>query len=217
MWVFSQSDPQNFVAQQISRDLPTNNDQKDFSQSPIQAIVHNNRTHVFVRTQTNTSQLYHLSVNSKFDFDPKWTLIGSSGDYLKFDAHAAVNSFLGRIEVFGVFQDNLVHHTWQTGDTSFEGNWHKLGLFSPKFNSSPVAHPMGHSDFNGVLSVFVRGEDGVMHHIWQTTCDKVNNPWGPCTWGFFKKLGSVPPSSPLARNPFTASNSIHLGIEVSEY
>ena len=148
--------------------------------------------------------------------NPKWALIGSSGDYLKFDVHAAVNTFLGRIEVFGVFLDNLVHHTWQTGSTSFEGKWEKLGLFSPKFNSSPVAHQMGHSDFNGVLSVFVRGEDGVMHHIAQTTCDKVGNPWGPCTWGLFKKLGSVPPSSPAALNPFTASNSIHLGIEVSK-
>ena len=200
---------------QLSKDIPTDVDQKDYSHDPIQAIYHKNRVHIFVRSQTNTSQLLYNTLNASLTLEStKWALIGSSGDHLKFDAYTAVNTFLDRIEVFGVFQDNLVHHTWQTSSTSFEGKWTKLGLFSPKFNSSPVAHQMGHSDFNGVLSVFVRGEDGAMHHIVQTTCDKVNNPWGPCTWGLFKKLGSVPPSSPTALNPFTVSHSIHLGVEV---
>lgn len=195
MYTQSTGDPKSFVTEQLSTDLPMNKDPKDFSQNSIQAVFHNDRTHVFVRSQTNMSQLFYLSLDANLKIDnPKWALIGSSSDYLKFDAHAAVNTFLGRIEMFGVFQDNLVRHTWQTGDTSFEGKWEKLGgLFSPKFNSSPVAHPMGHSDFNGVLSIFVRGEDGIMHHIAQTTCEKLNTPWGPCTWGFFKKLGSIPP------------------------
>ena len=191
---------------------------KNFSRDSIQAVVHHNVTHIFVRSQMNTSQLFYNTIivsNTVTLGSKKWVPIGGGGDYLKFDAHVAVNKFLDRIEVFGVFEDSYVRHTWQTGPTSFEGKWEKLGLFSPKFNSSPVAHPMGHSDFNGVLSVFVRGEDGLMHHIAQTTCDKVKNPWGPCTWGLFKKLGNLPPSSPLARNPFTVSNSIHLGIEVS--
>ena len=76
---------------------------------------------------------------------------------------------------------------------------------------------MSHSDFNGVLNLFVRGEDGVMHQIFQTTCDKVKNPWGPCTWGFFEKLGGTPPSGKDVANPFTVSHNIHLGVEVSGF
>ena len=216
MYSQSPSNPKTFTMVQLSKDLPINKDQKAFSRDPVRVIYHENRTHIFVRSQTNTSQLFYDTLNGSLMLEnPKWAVIGSSSDNLQFDAHAAVNTFLNRIEVFGVFQDGYVHHTWQTGSTSFEGKWEKLGgLFSPKFNSSPVAHQMGHSDFNGELSVFVRGQDGIMHHIAQTTCDKVNNPWGPCTWGLFRKLGSIPPSTPTARNPFTVSNSIHLGIEV---
>ena len=216
MYSQSPSNPKAFTLAQLSKDLSMNLDKKDFSRDPIQTIYHKNRTHIFVRSQTNTSQLFYNTLNEKLNIENvKWALIGSSDDYLKFDAHAAVNTFLDRIEVFSVFRDDLVHHTWQTGPTSFEGKWGKLGLFSPSFNSSPVAHQMGHSNFNGVLNLFVRGKDGVMYHIAQTTCDKVNNPWGPCTWGLFRKLGSTIPASPTARNPLTASNSIHLGIEVS--
>ena len=216
----SYKDPAMFSLYVLGKTIPTTKSSKDFSRNPIQAIHHKNVTHIFIRSQSNTSQLFYntLKVNDTLMVDlgnDTWRPIGSSGDHLKFDAHAAVNMFLDRIEVFGVFGDNYVRHTWQTGKTSFYGQWKKLGsLFSPKFNSSPVAHPMGHSNFNGVLSLFVRGTDGLMRHIAQTTCDKQKNPWGPCTWGLFKKLGSVPPSSPLARNPFIASNSIHLGIEV---
>ena len=216
MYSQTPSNPKEFTLVLLSKDLPANLDKKDFSRDPVRAIYHKNRTHIFVRSQTNTSQLFYNTLDEKLNLENvKWALIGSSDDYLKFDAHAAINTFLDRIEVFGVFQDDLVRHTWQTGPTSFEGKWEKLGLFSPSFNSSPVAHQMGHSDFNGVLNLFVRGKDGVMYHISQTTCDKVNNPWGPCTWGLFKKLGSTVPASPIARNALTASHNIHLGIEVS--
>ncbi len=86
---------------------------------------------------------------------------------------------------------------------------------SPKFNSAPVAHAMGKNDFNGMVEVFVR-DGNTLRNIHQTTCDKVNNPWGPCTWELsWHKLGGDLPSDPNIPNPFTVSNNIHKGQEVS--
>ncbi len=73
---------------------------------------------------------------------------------------------------------------------------------------------MSHSDFNGVLNLIVRGEDNGMHQIYQTTCDRVSNPWGPCTWGLYHSLGGEPPSDKSVDNPFSMSHNIHLGVEV---
>lgn len=74
---------------------------------------------------------------------------------------------------------------------------------------------MGHSDFNGVVEVFGR-EGNTLHHIHQTTCDKVKNPWGPCTWELeFHKLSDNLLSDPKSPNPLSVSNNIHLGLEVS--
>ena len=76
---------------------------------------------------------------------------------------------------------------------------------------------MSHSMYNGVLEVFIR-EGEVLHHIDQETCDKVNNPWGPCTWSVngFSKIGGNMPSSSSSGNPLTVGNNIHLGNEVRE-
>lgn len=74
---------------------------------------------------------------------------------------------------------------------------------------------MGHSDFNGVIEVFGREMDNTLHHIHQTTCDKVNNPWGPCTWELeFHQLDKELMSDPKSNNPLTVVNNIHLGLEV---
>ena len=144
-----------------------------------------------------------------------WKLVGDKNTHLTFDPCVAINTFLGRLEVFSVFNTQYVHHTWQDGESSFHNEWLKLGgPFAPKFGSSPVVHQMAHSVFNGVLNLFARGEDGQMYHISQTTCDTVNNVWGPCTWTVFSKLGGLPPSDKSLPNPFIATHSIHLGIEV---
>ena len=200
----------------LSSDLPANLAPSAQSLDPIQVVTVKNKTFVFMRSLTNTSQLYWNSFNGSLNFDhKKWKQLGDGGEYLTFDPYAAVNTFLGRVEVFGVFDSEHVMHTWQDGPDSFHTDWEKLGgLFSPKFNSVPVAYQMGHSDFNGVLNLFVRGTDGRMHHISQTTCDDVKNAWGPCTWTTFHTIGSTPPSDETLPNPFTASRSIHHGIEV---
>lgn len=101
-----------------------------------------------------------------------------------------------------------------TGPTSFDGSWHDLVLFPPKFNAAPAAHTMGHSVFNGVIEVFGR-EGNTLHHIHQTTCDAVSNPWGPCTWELeFHQLGGDLVSDPRSANPLSVTNNVHLGLEV---
>lgn len=214
--VQSQSNPTEFQHQVLTSDLPVNLAASKQSLDPVQAVTLKNDTYLFVRTLTNTSQVYWNRFNRTLKFaNVKWKKLGGGSNYLTFDPYAAVNTFLDRVEVFGVFDTKHVLHTWQDGPNSFNGDWLKLGgPFSPKFNSAPVVYQMGHSDFNGVLNLYVRGEDGKMHHIAQTTCDKVKNVWGPCTWATFHGIGSVSPSDEKLPNPFAASRSIHHGIEV---
>lgn len=216
--VQSQSNSTEFQRQVLTSDLPVNHDPSQQSLDPVQAVTLKGETYLFVRTLTNTSQIFWNRFNSTLKFvHKKWKQLGDGSHHLTFDPYAAVNTFLERVEVFGVFDTQYVMHTWQDGPQSFNGDWKKLGgLFSPKFNSAPVVYQMGHSDFNGVLNLFVRGEDGQMHHISETTCDKVNNVWGPCTWTTFHGIGGTLPSDPKLPNPFTISRSIHGGIEVRD-
>jgi len=79
---------------------------------------------------------------------------------------------------------------------------------------APVAHAMSSNFFNGKINVFVHGEDGHLHHIWQTTCDKVPNPWGWCTWSLWYKIGDSIPKIADSANPLSIGANIHLGIEV---
>ena len=219
VYVYKQSGAgaSSYTQTKLSASIPTTLQPSSFSLDPIQAITLSRNTHLFARSQSNTSRLY-WSWNNGSDWSG-WVAIGDSSDYLAYDPYVAVNSLVDRLEVYGVFQSGYLLHTWQNSQTSFSDNWHKLGgLFSPKFNSAPVVHQMGQSFFNGMLVAFVRGEDGVVHRIQQTTCDKVKNPWGPCTWDlFFSKLGGAPPSDKSSRNPFIASRNIHLGIEASGF
>jgi hypothetical protein len=64
---------------------------------------------------------------------------------------------------------------------------------------------MSGSFFNGRLEVFVLGKDGLIHHIWQTTCDAVPNPWGYCTWWVWTKI-----KKPVSRYIHTFFNGLHL-------
>ena len=101
------------------------------------------------------------------------------------------------------------------GYTSFQDNWHEIvDLFSPKFDSAPAVHKMGHSIFNGMLELFVR-EGKSLHRIHQTSCDKVKNFWGPCSWDVrYHQLGGDMPSDSKSPNPLSVSNNIHRGQEV---
>ena len=216
--VQSSSNATQFQLKTLTSDLPSSPQSTQQSMDPIQCVTLKNQTYLFVRTLSNTSQMYWNRFNGSLNFyNKKWSHLGGGDKYLKSDPCVAVNTFLERIEVFGVFDTKYVMHTWQDKSDSFNGKWEKLGgLFSPKFDSTPVAHQMGHSNYNGVLNLFVRGEDGAMHHIYQTTCDKVKNVWGPCTWDTFHKVGRTPPSDRNLTNPFSITHSIHHGIEVSK-
>lgn len=213
------TDPFLFKQVNISSNIPINLPLGKRSPDPVQVAVLNNRTYIFARSQTNESLLYWNSFSGTYStsLQSNWAIVGDSDKYLSYDPYVAINEFLGRIEVFVVI-DSDVYHTWQTSETSFGDKWEKLGtFFTPKFNSSPVVHQMGHSDINGALSLFVRGtDDGTMYHISQMTCIKSKPPWGPCTWGTFSKLGGVIPARNYNKNPLTAYHNIHRGIEVSQ-
>ena len=216
--VFASDSPAGFSTATVGAGkLPVSLAVDHFSNDSVQAVAVQNVTFVFARSQANTSRLFYTyrgNTLSKAQWSD-WLPIGEVSEGVEQDAFAAVNTFLGRIEIFAVLSGGALAHTWQSGVHQFDSKWHKLGIFPPKFDSAPAAHPMGHSDFNGVLEVFARATDGVVYRIWQTTCDKVKNPWGPCTWNlYFEKLGSTPPSSPQAPNPLVVSNNIHLGLEV---
>ena len=215
--MYDQKSAAEFVLTKLSTNIPVNLSPSNFSLDAVQCVLLKNRIHLFVRSQTNSSRLFwsYSSENDTSDWS-KCVAIGSSDERLHYDAYAVINTFVERLEVFGVFGDGEMLHTWQTSETSFEDKWHRLCLFPPKFNSAPVVHTMGPSFFNGILEVFVRGEDGTTHHIHQTICDKVHFPWGPCTWELaFHKLGSGLPADKSSQNPFTVSRNIHLGIEVN--
>ena len=93
-------------------------------------------------------------------------------------------------------------------------SWDETGYGAPETQHAPVVHAMSHSVFNGVLNVFIYGNDGYIHHIWQTTCDKVPNPWGWCTWSIWYKISNKIPESVSSNNPLSIGTNIHLGIEV---
>ena len=93
-------------------------------------------------------------------------------------------------------------------------SWDETGYGAPETYHAPVVHAMSHSIFNGVLNVFIFGNDGYIHHIWQTTCDKVPNPWGWCTWSVWYKTSDKIPETVSSNNPLSIGANIHLGIEV---
>ena len=217
VYLFSQNSGNHFTETKLSTDLPVNLQPSQFSLDPVKCIVLKNLIHLFARSQSSDSKVYWTYSNgSSPSLWSPWKYIGSGSDYLKYDPFVVINNFVERLEVFGVFTSGYVLHTWQESETEFADKWDKLGgLFSPKFNSAPVVHQMSDDFFNGILHLFVRGEDYDLHHIKQTTCDKVQNPWGPCTWDLgFSKLGGGLPSNKSSPNPLSISRNIHLGIEV---
>lgn len=48
-------------------------------------------------------------------------------------------------------------------------SWDETGYGAPETEHAPVVHQMSHTVFNGILNVFIYGNDGYLHHIWQTT------------------------------------------------
>ena len=113
---------------------------------------------------------------------------------------------------FSQVNDSFLLNHW-TGPAKWV-SWDETGYSAPGTSHAPVVHSMTHNMFNGLLNVFIFGDDGSIHHIWQTTCDKVPNPWGWCTWSVWNTIGGkVPPGVPSV-NPLSIGSNIHGGIEV---
>lgn len=118
------------------------------------------------------------------------------------------------MEAFMVATDGYMYRSWQLSFDKWS-TWDKTGYSAPKTTHAPVAHAMDANVFNGRLNVFVHGNDGKLHHIWQTTCDKVPNPWGWCTWSTWNEVsGDVPLNPNYPTNSLSIGNNLHLGIEV---
>lgn len=96
-------------------------------------------------------------------------------------------------------------------------SWDRTGYSAPTTVHAPVAHSMSSNFFNGKINVFVFGDDGHLHHIWQTTCDKVPNPWGWCTWSLWYKIGDAIPKTAESANQLSIGANIHHGIEVQMF
>lgn len=113
-----------------------------------------------------------------------------------------------------VSTNGFLYRSWQTSSVKWSA-WDKTGYGAPKTSHAPVVHQMDTNIFNGRLNVFIHGDDGKLHHIWQTTCDKVPNPWGWCTWSTWNTIGNdVPATDSKIANTLSIGNNIHLGIEV---
>lgn len=209
------NDTGNLQAEKIGASLPADLPVAEWSpDSVVMKILHKD-TFVFARSQSKQSHVYWTYRPEKGQWSP-WKIIGDSSYHVKSDPAVAINTYLNRFEVFVLLDEGTLVHAWQTDKYSFS-DWHGgIGDFPPTFDSTPAVHEMTHADFNGMLQVFVRGTDKFIHHISQTTCDKVNNPWGPCTWGIrFTKLGDrMAPGSHSAPNPLTIGVTIHGGLEV---
>ena len=199
------------IAGELPADLPTAQWSPD---SVVIKILHKD-TFVFARSQSKKSHIYwsYRPEDGKWS---SWKMIGDDSYYVTSDPAVAINTYLNRFEVFVLLDEGTLAHAWQDDKYSFS-DWHGgIGDFPPTFDSTPAVHEMTHNDFNGMLQLFIRGTDRFIHHISQTTCDKVENPWGPCTWAIrFTKLGDrTAPGSHSAPNPISVGVTIHGGLEV---
>ncbi|CAH3145642.1 unnamed protein product [Pocillopora meandrina] len=177
----------------------------------LSVVNYQNKLTVFSRSVTKSSHLYwSKQVNGNWS---DWALIGGSSVSLNSDVAIAYNGFSKYLEAFAIMENNKMYRTWQTGPTKWV-SWDETGYGAPETQHAPVVHQMSHSTFNGVLNVFIYGDDGYIHHIWQTTCDKVPNPWGWCTWSLWYKIGNKIPMTDPSYNPLSIGANIHLGIEI---
>ncbi|XP_031560929.1 uncharacterized protein LOC116296948 [Actinia tenebrosa] len=177
----------------------------------VKALIFQGKVSVFARTLAKSSRLYWTQENN--GNWTSWSLIGGTSVALKTDMTVVYNGFSKYLEAFAVMENKYMYRTWQTSPSKWV-SWDKTGYRAPTSVHAPVAHQMPLNFFNGAINVFVFGEDGYIHHIWQTTCDKVPNPWGWCTWSLWYKIGSAIPKSAESANPLSIGANIHNGIEV---
>lgn len=183
------------------------------SRDSLSVQAFENSLYVFARSFTNSSHLYVSILDPNTMKTTSWQMVGGDSAALLTDATIAYNSFTKLLEAFMVSTDGYLYRSWQTKPTEWS-NWDKTGYSGPKSSHAPVVHGMDSNIFNGRLNVFVYGEDGYLHHIWQTTCDKVPNPWGWCTWSTWYQIGGAMPKTLDDMNTLGIGNNLHKGIEI---
>ncbi|CAH1258498.1 Hypp2019 [Branchiostoma lanceolatum] len=191
--------------------LPTDTDVDLTGRDSVSAIAWEGKTVVFARSMTNTSRLYWTY--SGPDGFQTWQSLG--GDLVT-DPSIVYNAFTKYLEAYAIFPDGKVHYQTQVRSTEWQ-TWRVLGIFPPIMQklSRPQAHSMSQTIFKGMTEVFAIGTDGHLKHIPQTTCDKVVNPWGYCTWAVWSNVGNGQIPAPLSDvSPLTAGNNVHLGNEI---
>jgi hypothetical protein len=80
----------------------------------------------------------------------------------------------GALEVFGVAQDDQLHHIWQTSAGGGWSAWASLG--APPAGLS-IGDPRVISNLDGRLEVFLQAKDGAIWHVWQTTPSGAWSAW----------------------------------------
>ncbi|XP_066278536.1 uncharacterized protein [Branchiostoma lanceolatum] len=190
----------------------------------VSALAWKGKVAVFVRSMQVASRLYWLTGVAK-SFTP-WQDLGGN---LATDATVVYNPFSGYMEAYAVLSDGKVNRKDQVHDDKWQ-DWTVLGVGQPDMvnTSRPAAHAMSETIFHGMTEVFALGADGKIKHIWQTTCDKVVNPWGYCTWGLWGNIAGslsndvrVAYESVMERpqprgqvNVLATGHNVHLGNEV---
>ncbi|KAK3714393.1 hypothetical protein QZH41_020626 [Actinostola sp. cb2023] len=195
----------------ISSTLPMNEGVVLSGKDNVKVLIYNGKVSVFIRTLAKSSQLYWTQENN--GNWTGWSLIGGSSVALRTDVSVVLNDFSQYLEAFAVMEDKYMYRTWQTSPNKWV-SWDKTGYSAPTSVHAPLAHSMSSNFFNGKINVIVFGEDGYIHHIWQTTCDKVPNPWGWCTWSLWYEIGNTVPKTAQSANPLSIGANIHHGIEV---
>ncbi|XP_019635610.1 PREDICTED: uncharacterized protein LOC109478486 [Branchiostoma belcheri] len=190
----------------------------------VSALMWKGKVAVFVRSMQVASHLYWCTGVAR-SFTP-WQDLGGN---LATDATVVYNPFSGYMEAYAVLSDGKVNRKDQVHNDKWQ-DWTVLGFSQPDMvnTSRPAAHAMSETIFHGMTEVFALGADGKIKHIWQTTCDKVVNPWGYCTWGLWGNIaGSLSNNIPAVYghamdrpqprgqvNVLAPGHNVHLGNEV---
>ncbi|XP_071478815.1 uncharacterized protein [Diadema antillarum] len=178
----------------------------------VSAVWYGKILMVFARSlSASESRLYWCRGNpTSFG---SWGLLAGS-TILGTDATFVLNPFSGKYEGFMLSTGGKMHRTWQHNDHSFAG-W-KTMANAPTFSTDmrPAAHVMGYDIFNGKLMVSGMGKDGIVRECGQSTCDKVDNPWGYCTWGSWYQVGGkILFTGAGVENNLIMTRNVHFGVE----
>jgi hypothetical protein len=143
---------------------------------PVVESAADGTLYVFIRSNDTAYFAYQIVSGNSWTWSG-WNQLGGSGVALASNLAVALNAYTGWIEAFALMSDGELYQVWQIDSSTSWADWRKLWLIQPKMNSHPAVHNMAGSIFNGMLELFIRGQDNDMYHIWQTTCDAVHNPW----------------------------------------